>query len=136
LKKVLFGMTSDHGLNVKSDSSGRKSGLNVIGVLKSVGVEVDRLVTPFPQADHHHSFLWSFFGFYLKHKSKINDGMKILRVTLGIYSTIGEDDANRELELLSGVFGDIVLLEDENTAFLLEDFCGGREASWSHSGIE
>lgn len=97
---------------------------------------MDRLVTPFPQADHHNSSMCSFFGVYLKDKSKINDGMKILRVTPGLYSTIGEDDANREFELLSGVFGDIVLLEDQNTAFPLEDFSGGSEASWSHSGIE
>jgi len=129
-------MTSDHGFNVKSDSSGRKSGLNVIGVLKSVGVEVDRLVTPFPLSDHHNSSLCSFLGVYLKEKSKIHDAMKILRVTPGIYSAIGEDDANRELELLSGVFGDIVLLGDQNTAFSLEDVSGGSEASWSHGGIE
>jgi hypothetical protein len=40
-----------------------------------------------------------------------------LRVVSGVYSCIGAGDAERELELSSGLFGDLILLGDQNTVF-------------------
>src|SRR5690349_3502927 len=48
----------------------------------------------------------------------------------------GQEDATRELKLNPEMFGDLVVLGDQNTAFPLEDTNGSVNAHCSHGGIE
>jgi hypothetical protein len=142
-KQIPFGVTADHGMSVKIDSQNKFKVIDPQSELRSLGVELESFISPFPTTDYHRDIASSFCGLSIKKKenesdtnSKIEAAMKKLRNLAGVYSCIGAKDAERELELNSSIFGDIVLLGDQNTVFDYRQNRSGNSILRSHGSLD
>ncbi len=141
-KQVPFGITSDHGMSVKIDSQNKFKVICPHKELAPLGIELESFISPFPISDHHKDIASSFCGLTIQEsdetlrKSKIDSAMQLLRKIPGVYSCLGAQDAERELELNSSYFGDIILLGDQNTAFDYREHIPGNLKLRSHGSLD
>jgi len=114
-----FAVTSDHGMNEKTNYNGQPRSINIQKILESIGVDFT-VSFPIRDGEECHS-LGSTALIKLQDFNDREKALKTLRDTPGLYTALGKEDFCRGLDLPQSLDADILVVGDQYSVFASED---------------
>ena len=125
-------LTADHGMNAKTDASGRPNVVYLQDVLDAwLGAGVARVILPITDPYIvHHGALGSFATVYLPDGANVRDTTGRLAALPGMELVIGREEGCRRFELPPDRMGDVIVIGARHTVL------GTSEAKHDLSGLD